>query len=536
MVSYARPRTVSGLEGNLVPLLLAPLSAPVPLLLAGAIGFLNHGPRPKLAPVSAEAASLLALFAAILSTGGLIVSGARDSLAIGFQGVGLSVRLDAVSATMLLLVTFVGWIVVRYARTYLDGEARQGAFTGWLCLTLASVALLVTAGDLFQLVIAWIATSLFLHRLLLFYPRRIAAQRAARKKFITARLGDASLLGAAVLLVAAYGTTDIGTILAAARSGSGGALAVGAAGLLAIAAVLKSAQFPAHGWLTEVMETPTPVSALLHAGVINAGGFLLIRFADVMLLAPGVMAALVMIGGFTALFGSLVMLTQPAVKTSLAWSTVAQMGFMILECGLGLFPLALLHIVAHSLYKAHSFLASGGAVERVAAIRRPGPVAVPKAGAVVRAFASALAIYVVVGACFGIEHKSPQAIALGAILIFGVAYLLAQGFADAAPSVLRWRTAIYAVATSVSYFVLQWMATRLTANVLPSPPAPGPLEWALIALAVTSFGLVALVQAMLPLWASHPAAAGLRVHLSNGFYANAVFDRLIGAWSMRTPS
>ena len=126
------------------------------------------------------------------------------------------------------------------------------------------------------------------------------------------------------------------------------------------------------------METPTPVSALLHAGVINAGGFLLIRFADVMLLAPGVLVVLVMFGGFTALFGGLVILTQPAVKTSLAWSTVAQMGFMILECRLALFPRALLHIVAHSLYKAHSFLASGAAVENVAAIRRPGPVAVPK--------------------------------------------------------------------------------------------------------------------------------------------------------------
>jgi NAD(P)H-quinone oxidoreductase subunit 5 len=186
--------------------------------------------------------------------------------------------------------------------------------------------------------------------------------------------------------------------------------------------LLKSAQFPTHGWLTEVMKTPTPVSALLHAGVINAGGFLLIRFADVMLLAPGVLAALVMFGGFTALFGRLVMLTQPAVKTSLAWSTVAQMGFMILECGLALFPLALLHIVAHSLYKVHSFLASGTAVENVAAIRRPGPVAVPKSGAVARAFLLAVAIYGLVGFAFGFQNKSPQAIALGAILIFGVAY------------------------------------------------------------------------------------------------------------------
>jgi NAD(P)H-quinone oxidoreductase subunit 5 len=517
-----------------VLLTFSPLLATVPLLLSAAVGFLNTGHRPRYLPRIAEASALLALVTAFVATGGLVIFGPSVSPVIGFHGVGLSVRLDAVSAIMLLLVTFIGWVVVRYAGTYLDGEARQGPFTGWLCLTLVSVLLLVAAGNLSQLVVAWIATSLFLHRLLLFYPQRVAAQRAARKKFVTARLGDAALIAAAGLLMAAYGTSDIGAILATARAGIGGGMAVGAAGLLALAAILKSAQFPTHGWLTEVMETPTPVSALLHAGVINAGGFLLIRFADVMLLAPGVLAALVMIGGFTALFGSLVMLTQPAVKTSLAWSTVAQMGFMIFECGLALFPLALLHIVAHSLYKAHSFLASGGAVERVAAIRRPGRVAIPKAGAVGRAFLSALVIYVLVGLGFGLTHKSPQAIALGAILIFGVAYMLAQGFADAAPRALTRRTAVYAVATSVGYFALQMAATWVTAGVLPATPAPGPLEWGLIVLAVVSFGLVAIVQAMFPLWAYHPAAAGLRVHLSNGFYANAVFDRLVGGWSAKT--
>jgi NAD(P)H-quinone oxidoreductase subunit 5 len=512
---------------------LLPLLAPVALGITAAGGFLERGIRPKFLPELAEATALLALAGAIVSVAGLIFSGPGVGPVIGVLGIGLSVRLDAVSAVMLLLVTFVGWVVVRYTRTYLDGEVRQGPFTGWLCLTLASVLLLVIAGNIFQLVLAWISTSLFLHRLLLFYPQRAAAQRAARKKFATARLGDVALISAAGLLISAYGTSDIGMILAAARAGVGGSLAVVAAGLLALAAILKSAQFPTHGWLTEVMETPTPVSALLHAGVINAGGFLLIRFADVMLLAPGVLAALVMIGGFTALFGSLVMLTQPAVKTSLAWSTVAQMGFMIFECGLGLFPLALLHIVAHSLYKAHSFLASGGAVERIAAIRRPGPVAIPKADAVGRAFLSALVIYVLVGFGFGFEHKSPQAITLGAILILGVAYMLAQGLADAAPRALTRRTAVYAVATSVSYFALQMAATWVTAGVLPATPAPGPLEWALIVIAVISFGLVAIVQAMFPLWAYHPAAAGLRVHLSNGFYANAVFDRWLGGWSIR---
>jgi NAD(P)H-quinone oxidoreductase subunit 5 len=511
-----------------LPVLLILLPLFLPLLAVACLGFAQGGRRrPPHLPRLAEAAALLALAAALALTVALIV--------LGPGRLGPSMRLDALSATMLLLVTFVGWIVVRFAGTYLDGEARQGPFTGWLCLTLTAVLCLVAANHLVQLVAAWIATSLLLHRLLLFYPERPAAQRAARKKFVTARLGDLALGAAALLLALAYGTGDIGAILAAARAGAGGDLAVAAACLLALAALLKSAQFPSHGWLTEVMETPTPVSALLHAGVINAGGFLLIRFADVMLLAPGALAVLVVVGGFTALFGSLVMLTQPAVKTSLAWSTVAQMGFMILQCGLALFPLALLHIVAHSLYKAHAFLAAGGAVERVAAIRRPGPVAVPDAAAVARAFGAALAIYVVVGLVFGLTQKSPQAAVLGAILIFGVAYMLAQGFADAAPRALTRRTAVYALATSVGYFALHAAAVFVTQGVLPATPAPGPLEAGLLVLAVASFGLVAIVQAMFPLWAYHPAAAGLRVHLSNGFYANALFDRLTGGWRTARP-
>ena len=112
--------------------------------------------------------------------------------------------------------------------------------------------------------------------------------------------------------------------------------------------------------------------------------------------------------------------------------------------------------------------------------------------------------------------------------------MLAQGLADAAPRALTQRTVVYAIATSFSYFALQGFALWLTSGVLPAAPAPGPLQWALIVLAVISFGIVAVVQAMFPLWAYHPAAAGLRVHLSNGFYANAVFDRLLRGW--RLPS
>lgn len=519
-----------------MPVYLLPLLAPVLLLVSALCGFITPGRRPGVSPGLAEAAMLMSTLIAVLSMGLLIMSGPGTSELLGAQGMGLSVRLDWVSSIMFLLVSFIGWVVARYSRTYLDGEERQGAFTGWLCLTLGSVLLLVTSGNLFQLVLAWIGTSIFLHRLLLFYPNRVQAQRAARKKFVSALLGDLAVIGAATLLTIGFRTTDIATILEIARSGEGHGVATGAAAMLAIAAMLKSAQFPTHGWLTEVMETPTPVSALLHAGVINAGGFLLIRFADVMLLSPGVLAVLVMVGGFTAIFGGMVMLTQPAVKTSLAWSTIAQMGFMMLQCGLALFPLALLHIVAHSLYKAHAFLASGGAVEEIAAFRRPGAAAIPNAAAVGRAFLVALGIYVAVGLAFDIGHKTPQAIALGAILIFGVAYLFAQGLAGKAPRALTQRIAVNAVGASLGYFALQAATGWLLAGTLPATPAPGPLEWALIVLAVLSFGVIAVAQAMFPLWAYHPAAAGLRVHLSNGLYANAIFDRLLGGWSIRRAS
>ncbi|MEL6596624.1 MAG: proton-conducting transporter membrane subunit [Pseudomonadota bacterium] len=512
---------------------LLPLFAALALYAAALFAFRTPGMRPAGVPRVAELATLAALGLSVLSAFVLYTHGPSTSPLIGVAGLGFAAKLDIVSVTLLTLVSFVGWVVVRFAATYMDGEDRQGSFTGWLCMTLGTVLLLVQSGNIGGLVIAWIATSFFLHKLLLFYPERPGAIRAAKKKAITARTGDVALIVAAILLIVSFGTGDIATILTEARTAEATAATLTAAGLLAVAALLKSAQFPTHGWLTEVMEAPTPVSALLHAGVINAGGFLLIRFADVMLMAPGVMAVLVMIGGFTALFGGLVMLTQSAVKTSLAWSTVAQMGFMILQCGLALFPLALLHIVAHSLYKAHAFMASGSAVQGVASIRRPGPVAIPNGKAVLRAFIAALAIYGLIGLVFGFDGKSPQAIALGAILIFGVAYLLAQGLADAAPRALTLRTATAATIASVSYFALQRGAEWITKVTLPATPAPGPLEWALIVLALISFGLVAIAQAMFPLWASHPAASGLRVHLSNGLYANAVFDRLVAGWRLR---
>jgi NAD(P)H-quinone oxidoreductase subunit 5 len=514
---------------------LLPLLAPIALVTAAL--YLRGRPAPEAARLG-EWATMGVLGLSLLVAVTLVAEGGGSSPLLGAGGLGLSARVDAVSVVLMVLVAFVGWIVTRYARTYMDGEAGQPAFTAWLLATLAAVLAMVTAGNVAQFAVAWIASGLTLGRLLLFYADRLPARRAARKMALTARLGDAAVIGAAMALVAAYGTGDIAEILIGARLGQGGGAATVAAVLIALAALLKSAQIPFHGWLTEVMEAPTPVSALLHAGVINAGGVILIRFADVMILSPLVMAALVALGGVSALLGGLVMLTQPAVKTSLAWSTVAQMGFMVMQCGLALFPLALLHVVAHSLYKAHAFLSSGGAVQLVAGIRRPGPVAVPSMTAVGRAFAVALAIFGAVffaqAAIFGLDAKSPQAIALGAILILGVAYLLAQGLADAAPRELTRRTALMSAGAAVAYFALQTLATAATAGILPPVPAPGPLEWALIGMAVVSFGAVALAQATFASWAGHPAAEGLRVHMANGLYLNALTDRLTATWSAPT--
>jgi NADH:ubiquinone oxidoreductase subunit 5 (subunit L)/multisubunit Na+/H+ antiporter MnhA subunit len=499
--------------------------APLLLLLAALLFLARPGRRPGRLPVLAEAATVAALSLGLGSFAQLWFAG---PMVLTMGGTAL-VRLDAVSATMALLVAFVGWVVVRYSRRYLDGEAREGWFHALTLMTIAMVLLLVQAASLAVLVASFVATGLVLRQLLLFYPDRAEARRAAAKFTRVWGAGDLALILAAVLLWHSFGTVEIAALTAAT---SLPVLAQVAVGLLVLAATLKTAAFPVHGWLTEVMEAPTPVSALLHAGIINSGGVLLITLAGLVQNSAGAMAALAIIGGLTALFGALVMLTQSAVKTALAWSTVAQMGFMLLQCGLGLWALALLHIVAHSLYKAHAFLSSGGAIHAVNAIRKPGPVAVPGLAAVARSFALALVLYAAVAAGFTtlIGEKSPQALALGAMLIFGVSYLIAQGLADTAPGALTRRTVAASLGAALAYFGFQVVAQTVWGPSLPAAPTAGALEWALIVLAVLSFGLVAFAQALFPLWAHHPATAGLRVHLANGLYLNALLDRLTGGF------
>ncbi|TCQ92565.1 NADH-quinone oxidoreductase subunit L [Pseudomonas sp. JUb52] len=274
---------------------------------------------------------------------------------------------DRLGLAMAGLVSLLALVIIEYSRRYLEGEAGQRRYVLALLGTLAAVATVVTSGNLLLVAGAWILSSLCLHPLLTFYRERPQAVVAAHKKFLASRLADVSLLLATLLLVRAGGSSQISLILAAvqAQVQAGGSLGwewQGAALLLALTVILKSAQLPVHGWLIQVMEAPTPVSALLHAGVVNLGGFVLLRFAPLFSAAVPAQSLLVLVGGLTAVLAALVMMTRISIKVRLAWSTCAQMGLMLLECGLGLYELAVVHLLAHSLYKAHAFLAAGETV------------------------------------------------------------------------------------------------------------------------------------------------------------------------------
>jgi len=261
-------------------------------------------------------------------------------------------------------VAFIGWVILRYARDYLAGDPARETFLPWFLTTLACVLLLVFTDHMLILAGAWIGVSLALHQLLTLYADRPEARMAAAQKFIASRLGDACVIASVLLLWHHYGTFRLPEMMAAeAVVGQNPMTLTAASLLLAVAAILKCAQIPFHGWLLRVMEAPTPVSALLHAGVINLGGFLWLRLFPVFEGFTAGHALLLVVGGSTALVAVLTMMTQTSVKHALAWSTISQMGFMLFEIALGAYVLALLHLMAHSLYKAHSFLASGRTVK-----------------------------------------------------------------------------------------------------------------------------------------------------------------------------
>jgi len=515
----------------LVPLLLlAP--ALIPARAANALG--------KRFAYGIATLALAAFALAVVSALGTFVYQPAAAHALHLGPLRFDLFLDPLSAVMLVLVAFLGAVVTRYSCNYLDGDEQQGRFAKWLSVTIGSVLTAILSGNLLLFTLAWLAASMSLHQLLTFYSDRPGALLAARKKFLISRLGDACMAGALVLTWKCFGTWQFSEMFAAADAlrAHGGAHAgcLGWASVLLVSgAMLKSAQFPFHSWLPDTMETPTPVSALMHAGIINAGGFLIVRLSPIVVGSPAALNALALVGAFTALFASVVMLTQTSVKRSLAYSTIAQMGFMMLQCGLGAFALAVLHIVAHSLYKAHAFLSSGNiaSMSKSAWVpsERPGAHPLVLGGTL----AAAVGLTWIVAALFGVGvGAEPGVLIPGSVFMMALAYLLWNLWASShRAGLLGWGLLIGA-ASATAYFALHAVFSRLLASSLPSyAPARSALEYGVMAVVVLLFMGVLIFQAQLPLWSTTRLGRALYVHAYKGFYFVTLANRVTLALTPR---
>lgn len=274
--------------------------------------------------------------------------------------------MSPLQTVMTLLVQGLGLVIGVFSSRYLEGEARQARFVVALSLVLAAVHVLLIANQWWLMIAAWGLIGSFLRDLLCFYQERPFARLASHKKTVADRLADALLVVAAISAWWVVGSWQFSDLFHHLQymplSAIDQAWLTVSALSLVLAVILRTALFPVHGWLIQVMEAPTPVSALLHAGVVNLSGFVLIRFAPLLEQVPAARNLLVVAGLVTCALGALIMLTRVSIKVRLAWSTVAQMGFMIVECGLGLYTFAALHLVGHSIYKAYAFLAASQVV------------------------------------------------------------------------------------------------------------------------------------------------------------------------------
>lgn len=340
------------------PFLTALTLAPVVLMLAGAL----------LAPALRNQPRRLWSAFVLIAAGALAATATAAALRFATATAGQSLMLlpglasTPLPALLGVLVQLLGTTIGSFSGRYLHGEADQGRYAAALAAVLAAVHVLLLADHWLVLILAWAAIGVALQQLLCFYRERPFALLAAHKKRIADRIADLLLLAAAAMAWSATGSGSLAALRLYLQQHDAGLLLQASGVCLALAVMLRTALLPLHGWLIQVMEAPTPVSALLHAGVVNLGGCILIGFAPLLEAAPVARWLLIAGGLATAVLAGLVMLTRVSIKVRLAWSTVAQMGFMVLECGLGLYSLAALHLIGHSLYKVCAFLASSGAV------------------------------------------------------------------------------------------------------------------------------------------------------------------------------
>jgi len=532
-----------------MPTLTTPLLAAAPALLLLLLGAIPRGLADRHAATMASLVVRLATLGLAAAAGCAALVAAFGPVDTVFWSVpaceplNLGTFLDALTTTMLLLVSFIGLVIARFSARALLDEPRQGRFFAALALTMGATMTLIVSRNLAMVTAAWMLTSLGLHQLLEHYSDRPWAIWAARKKFLVSRLGDALLLAALGLTIWRFGSSDYAVIFAEAdairRSGDGGAVVTAIGILLVLGAMTKSAQFPFHSWLPDTMEAPTPVSAFMHAGIINAGGFLVIRLSPLVSLSPVALDVLALVGAFTALFGGLVMLTQTSIKRALAFSTIAQMGFMMLQCGLGGFSAALLHIVAHSLYKAHAFLSSGSVLEQAA--RTQLTQARARSGRAVLvtdilAVCGAAAILALALGCFGIDiTEKPGGVVLGFVLLLALTNLLSTCFATRVWNLSGLGIAA-AVVVAFAYFASFELIDSLLAATVSRPSLErSSLDFAVHVVAIACFVTIFIVQNFIQSFSHLGWVQVFYVHANNGFYLDIPFRRLTG-WIYGQPA
>ena len=337
-------------------------------LFAAAAGWLVS-PRSQRAAVRISVAGSIATFGIAAVALVLALTG-TSTQALAFGSTWGSLLFDPLSTLMAVVVSGIGLIVHVYSRRYMAGEQGYARFFMLIDLMTASLLLMVSAGDLVTLLVAWHLIGVLLYFLLGQEMTNRTAHRYASWTFLTYRFGDLPLVLAAVLLYQAFGTWSLPAVFDALGKAPqtltlfGLPLAETVAALVALSAFARSAQFLLHTWLPYTMSGPTPVSALMHAGIVNAGGFLINRFAPLFVHTDGILHWLFVVGLVTAVIGSVLMLAQNDIKKALGYSTMGQMGFMVMECGVGAFSLAVYHLIAHGLFKGTLFLGAGGVISQ----------------------------------------------------------------------------------------------------------------------------------------------------------------------------
>jgi NADH-quinone oxidoreductase subunit L len=274
-------------------------------------------------------------------------------------------RVDPLSCTMLMIVTWIGFLIHVYATGYMAHETGYTRFFTYLNLFMFMMLLLILGANYIVMFVGWEGVGLCSYLLIGFYYDKNFAADAGKKAFITNRIGDFGFILGIFLIFNTFGSADYGKVFAMAAAGGHhyAGIATAICLLLFVGACGKSAQVPLYVWLPDAMAGPTPVSALIHAAtMVTAGVYMVVRSNVLFRLAPDAMLVVAIIGAVTAIFAASIALTQNDIKKVLAYSTVSQLGYMFLGAGVGAFTAAIFHVMTHAFFKACLFLGAGSVI------------------------------------------------------------------------------------------------------------------------------------------------------------------------------